>query len=103
MESQKRSSNYRKSTRNQNKMAYTEIYVELDSNGCPEILHSIEIDGGTGIQILSQTYVDDGSIGLIYQRWREDIENQDKIHRIDRDISDSFFELKYKRHGRIDQ
>ena len=64
-----------------------EISVELDDDGLPVILSSVEIESGGTAQnrILSQSPVDGDEVLLIYRGWRRRSENQVKIRRLDAD------------------
>lgn len=60
-----------------------EIYVEVDDDGVPEILRSVEIERSRGIKVLSQSALDDDEVLLIYRNWRKRPENQDRIRRVE--------------------
>ncbi len=59
-----------------------EIYVEVDDDGLPEILSSVEVEGMGGNRILSQSEVDETEVLLIYRQWRRRPENQGLIRRV---------------------
>lgn len=59
-----------------------EIYVENDSDGLPEILSSVEVEGSRGFKILSQSEVDETEVLLMYRQFRRRPENQDRIRRV---------------------
>ena len=56
-----------------------EIYVEAGPDGSPVILNSVEIEGQSGVRILSQSEVDETEVLLIYRRWRRDPQNRTRI------------------------
>ena len=62
--------------------ASCEIYVETDSDGVPEILSSVEIEGTGENRILSQSEVDKTEVLLMYRRFRRKPENQERIRRV---------------------
>ena len=47
-----------------------EVQAEVDQDGLPEILGSVEIEGGRGFRVLSQTEVSQEDVRLIYRAWR---------------------------------
>lgn len=59
-----------------------EIYVENGSDGLPEILSSVEVEGSRGFKILSQSEVDETEVLLMYRQFRRRPENQDRIRRV---------------------
>lgn len=59
-----------------------EIFVELDDDGNPEILSSVEVEGSFGNRILSQSEVDETEVLLMYRRFRRRPENQGRILRV---------------------
>lgn len=61
---------------------FCEIYVENDSDGLPEILSSVEVEGSRGFRILSQSEVDETEVLLMYRQFRRRPENQDRIRRV---------------------
>lgn len=61
---------------------FCEIYVENDSDGLPEILSSVEVEGSRGFKILSQSEVDETEVLLMYRQFRRRPENQDRIRRV---------------------
>lgn len=48
-----------------------EVQAELDQDGLPEILGSLEIEGGRGFLVLSQTGVSEEDVLLMYPTWRK--------------------------------
>ncbi len=59
-----------------------EIYVEVDDDGLPEILSSVEVEGSFGNRILSQSEVDETEVLLMYRLFRRRPENQGRIRRV---------------------
>lgn len=47
-----------------------EVEAELDQDGLPEILRSVEIEGGRGFLVLSQTGASEEDVLLMYPSWR---------------------------------
>ena len=60
-----------------------EIYVEVDEDGIPEILRSVEIERSRGFMVLSQSVIDNDEVLLMYRNWRRRPENESKIHRVE--------------------
>lgn len=47
-----------------------EVQAEVDQDGLPEIVRSVEIEGGRGFLVLSQTGASEEDVLLMYPSWR---------------------------------
>lgn len=52
------------------------------------ILSSVEVEGSSGVRILSQVDVDEQEVLLTYRRWRSEPENRGRIRRFRSDLTE---------------
>lgn len=64
-----------------------EIFAERGDDGLPVIISSVEVEGGHGVRIFSQTLTDGQEALSIYRKWRARPENRSRVVRIQEDSS----------------